>query len=60
MADSKATTTKTIGGGTLVSTPTPKMSYHRTNSEYVNNYGFAAIKTDGSVVAWGQNATVAS
>ena len=58
MADSKATTTKTISGGTLVSTPTPKTSYRGTNSETVNNYGFATIKTDGSVVAWGQNATV--
>ncbi|MEI6745962.1 MAG: hypothetical protein WCL34_08370, partial [Methylococcaceae bacterium] len=58
MADSKATTTKTIGGGTLVSTPTPKTSYRGTNSETVNQYGFAAIKSDGSVVAWGQNATV--
>ncbi len=51
MADSKVTT-KTIGGGTLVSTP--KIS----NSETANQYGFAAIKSDGSVVAWGQNATV--
>ncbi len=57
MADSKATT-KTIGGGTIVSTPTPKISHYRTNSETVNYYGFAAIKSDGSVVAWGQNATV--
>ena len=60
MADSKATTTKTIGGGTLTTTFTPKTSYRGTNSETVNLYGFAAIKTDGSVVAWGQNSNVPS
>ena len=58
MADSKTTTTKTIAGGSLTSTPTQKSVPYRTNSETLNYYGFAAIKSDGSVVAWGQNATV--
>jgi hypothetical protein len=58
MADSKTTTTKTLAGGTLVSTPVPTSSYYRTNSERINGYGFAVIKSDGSVVAWGQNTTV--
>ncbi len=60
MADSKATTTKTIGGGTLTTTPIDKVSFYRTNSETANLYGFAAIKSDGSVVAWGQNSNVPS
>lgn len=61
MADSKTTTTKTIAGGSLTTTPTERAvehSYSRTNSEFMNNYGFAAIKSDGSVVAWGQNSFV--
>jgi Ca2+-binding RTX toxin-like protein len=52
MADSKTTTTKTIAGGTLTSTPNVG------NSETTNPYGFAAIKSDGSVIAWGQNSFV--
>ncbi len=55
MADSKTTTTKTIAGGLLTSTPVPMTGYYKTNSEFVNCYGMAAIKADGSVVAWGQN-----
>jgi Ca2+-binding RTX toxin-like protein len=61
MADSKTTTTKTIAGGSVTSTPIERAvehSYSRTNSEFMNNYGFAAIKSDGSVVAWGQNSFV--
>ncbi|MDD5754430.1 MAG: hypothetical protein PHN45_06725, partial [Methylococcales bacterium] len=54
MTDSKTTTTTTIAGGSLTSTPTIG------NGETKNQYGFAAIKSDGSVVAWGQNATVPS
>ncbi|MDD5227242.1 MAG: hypothetical protein PHN45_00360 [Methylococcales bacterium] len=56
------TTTKTIGGGTLTSTPISKSSFdnNRTNSEVSAWGGFAAIKTDGSVVAWGQNNYVPS
>jgi len=66
MADSKTTTTKTLAGGTLISTPVEKVSnsYYwygdRTNSETSNQYGFAVIKSDGSVVAWGQNSYVPS
>jgi ribosomal protein S8E len=63
MADSKTTTTKTIAGGTLISTPVEKAadhSYTRTNTEFSNQYGFAVIKSDGSVVAWGQNSYVSS
>lgn len=52
MADTKSTTTKTLAGGTLTSTP------KTVNNEVKNQYGFAVIKSDGSVVAWGQNATV--
>ena len=58
MADSKTTTVKTIAGGSLTTTPIAKVDDHslsRTNGEFMNNYGFAAIKSDGSVVAWGQN-----
>jgi hypothetical protein len=56
------TTTKTIGGGTLTSTPIAKstIDFNRTNSEVSAWSGFAAIKTDGSVVAWGQNNYVPS
>lgn len=58
MADLKTTTVKTIAGGTLTSTPVPMTGYYKTNSEFVNTYGMAAIKADGSVVAWGQNSFV--
>jgi hypothetical protein len=63
MADSKTTTTKTLAGGTLISTPVEKAadhSYTRTNTEFSNQYGFAVIKSDGSVVAWGQNSYIPS
>jgi Ca2+-binding RTX toxin-like protein len=56
------TTTKTLGGGTLTSTPIAKstLDFNRTNTETSASSGFAAIKTDGSVVTWGQNSYVPS
>ena len=48
MTDSKTTLTKIIGGGTLLVTPKEK-PYNETK----NSMAFAVIKSDGSVVTWG-------
>ncbi|MFM6250829.1 MAG: hypothetical protein ACKPEQ_17080, partial [Dolichospermum sp.] len=44
-----------VAPGTVVKGSIAKSQYHRTLHEYGNSYAFAALKSDGSVVTWGDS-----